>query len=62
MPTDVSIDYDGKTHTGSYRIEEGGFRVTYRGKSKWVHRGQMSNDTPIRLVLAELVGESQRPT
>jgi len=62
-PTDISIEHDGKTYTGRYRIEDGGFRVTYRAESKWVHRGQMSDDTLMRLVLAELVGESlQRRT
>ena len=59
-PTDVSIEHDGKTYTGSYRYEEGGITISYGGRSKWVHRGGMSDDTLIRLVLAELVGESAR--
>jgi len=57
-PTDASIEHDGKSHSGSYRHEDGGLTISYGGRTKRVHRGGMTDDTLIRIVLSELVGES----
>jgi hypothetical protein len=57
-PTDVSIEHDGKTYTGSYRHENGGLTISYGGRTKRVHQGGMTDDTLIRMMLSEPVGES----
>jgi hypothetical protein len=62
----VTIERDGKTHTGSYTIAGGAVRVSYfggkaiGGASKATQIGNSSPERIAKLLLAELVAECSK--
>jgi hypothetical protein len=57
----VQIERLGKTHTGSYKIEQGKITVLYGGRQKATQLGGSASnpDSLARTVLGELIAESQ---
>jgi len=57
----VRIEHLGKTHTGSYKIEQSMITVRYGGRQKTAHLGgsAANPDSLARTVLGELVTESE---
>lgn len=60
MSRDVAVERDGKTHTGSYTVERGVVRVSYRDGSKATQVGNSSPERVARLLLSGLVEEDNR--
>ena len=57
---DVSMQRDGKTYTGSYRVERGVVHVRYGQDSKATQIGHLEVEQVAKHLLAELVGERFR--
>lgn len=57
----VQIEHLGKTHIGSYKIEQGMITVRYGGRQKTAHLGgsAANADSLARTTLGELVTELQ---
>jgi hypothetical protein len=56
----VSLESAGVTHHGSYQVENGMIRVSYKGASKVTHLGgsAVAPEGLARLILSELVRET----
>ena len=57
-PEEVSIEHNGKTYSGHFRLMDGGIKVTSDIGSKWASLGALPAHLLARMLLAELAAES----